>query len=68
MTRIPLLSAMLSKVRTFLEAIDQASDADPFEGQGRRIAALEERMSRLEASSAASAATADCADQVMAGS
>lgn len=65
MTRIPLLSAMFSKVRTFLEAIDQTSDADPLEGQGRRIAALEERMSRLEVSSAA---TADCADQFIAGS
>jgi hypothetical protein len=65
MTRIPLLSAMFSKVRKFLEAIDQASDADPLEGQGRRIAALEERMSRLEASSAE---TKGCTDQLIAGS
>lgn len=51
MIRTPIFAIACSRARMFLEAIEQAFDYDPLEGQQCWIGALEKRILRLEAAS-----------------
>jgi hypothetical protein len=49
MTLASTLAAAWSRIRSFLETVDQAADHDPLEEQRRWAAALEEHIASLEA-------------------